>query len=152
MSEKEYVKLSKALHVLDVVMSDDSIKHKGKAIRKRLLELPTEDIEKLKAEIDDLETKLAINKGAMRAYREACENAQDEAVKDFCHFLIDKSENGSIAIDELPDLVVEWGSPSRKAADVMKEVGEVFNEAAETLGNGSVTGKGFYEARFTKVE
>ena len=41
MSEKEYVKLSKALHVLDVVMSDDSIKHKGKAVRKRLKELPT---------------------------------------------------------------------------------------------------------------
>ena len=37
----EYIKLKQALHVLDVVMSDDSIKHKGKAIRKRLKELPT---------------------------------------------------------------------------------------------------------------
>lgn len=152
MSEKEYVKLSKALHVLDVVMSDDSIKHKGKAVRKRFLELPKEDIEKLKAEIDDLETKLAINKGAMRAYREECEKAHDEAVKDFSHFLIDKAEGGNIEIAELPDLVVEWMNPSRKVADVMKEVGGVFNEAAVTLGNGSVTGKGFYETRFTKVE
>ena len=43
----EYIKLKKALHILDVVMSDDSIKHKGKAIRKRLKELPTEDVEKV---------------------------------------------------------------------------------------------------------
>lgn len=41
----EYIKLKKALHILDVVMSDDSIKHKGKAIRKRLKELPTEHFE-----------------------------------------------------------------------------------------------------------
>lgn len=150
MSEKEYVKLSKALHVLDVVMSDDSIKHKGKAVRKRLLELPTEDIEKLKAEIDDLETKLAINKGAMRAYREECEKAHDEAVKDFSHFLIDKAKDGSIDVDELPDLVVEWMSPSRKAVDVMEEIGGVFNEAAVALGNGSVTGKSVCVGRIMK--
>lgn len=62
------------------------------------------------------------------------EKAHDEAVKDFCHFLIDKAEGGSIAVDELPDLVVEWGSPSRKSAGVKKEVNEAFS--------GSHKGKG----------
>ena len=36
------------------------------------------------------------------------ENAHGEAVKDFCHFLIDKADGGSISVDELPDLVAEW--------------------------------------------
>lgn len=36
------------------------------------------------------------------------EKAHDEAVKDFCHFLIDKADGGSISVDELPDLVAEW--------------------------------------------
>ena len=43
----EYIKLKQALHILDVVMSDNSIKHKGKAIRKRLKELSGEDVEKV---------------------------------------------------------------------------------------------------------
>lgn len=30
----EYINLKQALHILDVVMSDDSIKHKGKAYPK----------------------------------------------------------------------------------------------------------------------
>ena len=37
----EYIKLKDVLHILDVVITDDSIKHTGKAIRKRLKELPT---------------------------------------------------------------------------------------------------------------
>lgn len=85
-----------------------------------------QEVAELKKVNKNLETDVSINKGALRAYREACENAQDEAVKDFCHFLIDKSENGSIAIDELPDLVVEWGSPSRKAAEVMNEPDDTY--------------------------
>lgn len=40
----KYIKLKDALHILDLVMSDDNIKHKGKAIRKRLKELPPEDV------------------------------------------------------------------------------------------------------------
>lgn len=32
------------LHILDLVMSDEGIKHKGKAIRKRLKELPVVDL------------------------------------------------------------------------------------------------------------
>ena len=158
MNKGEYIKLGKAMHVLDVVMSDDSIRHKGKAIRKRLSELPTEDIIALKAEINDLETKLAINKGAMRAYREAFENAHDEAVKDFCHFLIDKAEDGKVNIDELPDFIVEWGSSSRKTAEIMKETNEAIAETAESLKHapelcdGSVVGKGFYKSRFERVE
>lgn len=62
------------------------------------------------------------------------ENAHGEAVKDFCHFLIDKAEGGSIAVDDLPDLVAEWESPSRKSAEVKKEVNEAFS--------GSHKGKG----------
>ena len=41
----KYIKLKQALHILDVVMSDNSIKHKGKAIRKRLKELETVNVE-----------------------------------------------------------------------------------------------------------
>ncbi len=40
----KYIELEKALHILDNVMSDEGIKHKGKAIRKRLNELPGEDV------------------------------------------------------------------------------------------------------------
>lgn len=39
-----YVKVKTVLNILDLVMSDEGIKHKGKAIRKRLKELPTEDV------------------------------------------------------------------------------------------------------------
>lgn len=45
----EYIKLKQALHILDIVMSDDSIKHKGKAIRKRLKELHTLNFEPIRA-------------------------------------------------------------------------------------------------------
>lgn len=40
----EYIKLKEALHVLDLVIPDEGIKHKGKAIRKRLKELSTEAV------------------------------------------------------------------------------------------------------------
>lgn len=43
----EYIKLKDVLHILDLVITDDSIKHTGKAIRKRLKELPVEDVEKV---------------------------------------------------------------------------------------------------------
>ena len=39
-----YIKLEAALHIIDLVMSDSGIKHTGKAIRKRLKELPEEDV------------------------------------------------------------------------------------------------------------
>lgn len=64
----------------------------------------------------------------MRAYREAFENAHDEAVTDFSHFLIGKAKDGIIEISDLPDLVVEWSSPSRRHAELMKEVGEAFQK------------------------
>lgn len=44
----EYIKRKSALHILDLVMSDPSIKHKGKAIRRRLKELPAEDVAEVK--------------------------------------------------------------------------------------------------------
>lgn len=43
----EYRKLEDVLHILDNVMSDEGIKHKGKAIRKRLNELSCADVEKV---------------------------------------------------------------------------------------------------------
>ena len=43
----EYVNVENVFHILDLVMSDDNIKHKGKAIRKRLKELPAEEVEKV---------------------------------------------------------------------------------------------------------
>ena len=39
-----YINVKDVLHTLDLVFSDDNIKHKGKAIRKRLKELPEEDV------------------------------------------------------------------------------------------------------------
>lgn len=42
-----YVKLKDVLHILDVVITDENIKHTGKAIRKRLKELPPADVEKV---------------------------------------------------------------------------------------------------------
>lgn len=40
----EYIKLKDALHIIDLVITDDAIKHTGKAIRKRLKELPTVEV------------------------------------------------------------------------------------------------------------
>ena len=40
----KYITLKAALHVLDLVMTDETIKHKGKAIRKRLNDLPTIEV------------------------------------------------------------------------------------------------------------
>ena len=83
------------------------------------------------SKINDLENRVAINKGAMRAYREAFENAHDEAVADFSHFLIDKAKDGIIEISDLPDLMAEWRSPKRKDAKLTKEVGEAFQQGVE---------------------
>lgn len=111
-----------------------------------------------KVKIDDLETELAINKGAMRAYREAFENAHDEAVADFSRFLIDKAKDGSIEICDLPDLVAEWRSPERKDAELMKDVNAAFDKAAEglepspTFCEGLIAGNSWYDDRFIKVE
>lgn len=98
-----------------------------------LINRQKEEIQRLEKEKHDLENQVAINKGAMRAYREAFENAHDEAVKDFSHFLIDKAKDGSIEICDLPNLVAEWRSPERKDAELMKEINAVFDEAAEAM-------------------
>jgi hypothetical protein len=42
------VELEDVLHILDLVMPDVEIRRKGKTIRKRLKELPTEDIVRCK--------------------------------------------------------------------------------------------------------
>lgn len=95
-----------------------------------------------KARIEELETQLAINKGAMRAYREAFEKAHDEAVADFSRFLIDKAKDGSIDICDLPDLVAEWRSPSRRDAELMKEINATFDEPSPALRSTSPEGRG----------
>ncbi len=43
----EYIELKDALHIVDVISSDEGIRKKCKAIRKRLKELPAEDVEKV---------------------------------------------------------------------------------------------------------
>ena len=48
MMDDIYVKLKDVVHIVDLIMTDDSIKRKGKVIRKRLKELPGEDVEKVK--------------------------------------------------------------------------------------------------------
>ena len=40
----EYIELKDALHIVDVISSDEGIKRKCKAIRKRLKELPTVNV------------------------------------------------------------------------------------------------------------
>lgn len=83
-----------------------------------------EVVKEKNSKIKDLETELTATKSAMRAYQEAFENAHDEAVKDFSYFLIDKAKDGCIQINDLPDLVVEWSSPKRKAAAVNAVIDE----------------------------
>lgn len=39
-----YIKLEDALRIVEQVITDNNIKHTGKAIRKRLKELPAEDV------------------------------------------------------------------------------------------------------------
>ncbi len=115
-------------------------------------------INRQKEEIQRLENQVAINKGAMRAYHEAFENAHDEAVTDFSHFLIDKAKDGIIEICDLPDLVAEWRSPKRKDAELMRELNAAFDEAAEgmkpspTFCEGLIAGNSWYDDRFIKVE
>ncbi len=110
------------------------------------------------SKINDLENRVAINKGAMRAYREAFENAHDEAVTDFSHFLIDKAKDGIIEICDLPDLVAEWRSSERKDAELMKDVNAAFDKAAEgikpspTFCESLIAGNSWYDDRFIKVE
>ena len=43
----EYIKVKSVLRIIDIVMQDENIKKKGKAIRKRLKELPAVDVEKV---------------------------------------------------------------------------------------------------------
>lgn len=54
----EYIKLTDVFHILDLVMNDEGIKKTGKAIRKRLKELPGADAVEVKhgvwQEIDNL--------------------------------------------------------------------------------------------------
>lgn len=56
----EYYKAKNVLHILDLVMSDDSIKHTGKAIRKRLKELPRADVVEV-CRCKDCENYIPIN-------------------------------------------------------------------------------------------
>lgn len=43
-----YIKLEDALRIVEQVITSGNIKHTGKAIRKRLKELPAEDVERVK--------------------------------------------------------------------------------------------------------
>lgn len=72
------------------------------------VDLFKEEIQRLLKEKADLEKEVEVHKGVMRACQVALENAHDEVVKDFAHFLIDKAKDGCIQINDLPDLVVEW--------------------------------------------
>ena len=119
LSAEEIVKATEVFEAaLEMIESAEQLEKDNALLRQEVAEL--------KKVNKSLETDASINKGAMRAYREACENAQDEAVKDFCHFLIDKAENGSVEIYMLPDLVVEWGSPSRKSAELVQELNDTY--------------------------
>lgn len=81
------------------------------------------------SKINDLENHVAVNKGAMSAYREAFEKAHDEAVADFSHFLIDKAKDGSIDICDLPDLVAEWRRKLPQSAELTAPSGREPDEA-----------------------
>ena len=108
-------------------------KYKGKCNRIDCYDYLKRDavdfINRQKAEINNLENLVAINKGAMRAYREAFEKAHDEAVADFYHFLIDKAKDGSIDICDLPDLVAEWKDKLPQSAELTAPSGREPDEA-----------------------
>lgn len=93
------------------------------------IEFFKEENQRLEKENKNLENLVAINKGAMREYREAFENAHDEAVADFSHFLIDKAKDGSIDICDLPDLVAEWKDKLPQSAELTAPSGREPDEA-----------------------
>lgn len=75
----KYVKLKLVLHILDLVMTDDSIRHTGKAIRKRLKELPVVDVVEV-CRCKDCEYYIPINEleGKCDLYR------NDRWYEDYC--------------------------------------------------------------------
>ena len=99
------------------------------ALGTTLSEFFKEENQRLEKENKNLENLVAINKGAMREYREAFENAHDEAVADFSHFLIDKAKDGSIDICDLPDLVAEWKDKLPQSAELTAPSGREPDEA-----------------------
>lgn len=76
------VNLEKVMHIIDLVMSDDKIKHKGKAIRNRLKELPTEDVEKV-VRCKDCELFVNNEKAFVTYCKRECKNLYVNP-NDFC--------------------------------------------------------------------
>jgi hypothetical protein len=79
-----YVKLEKVTHIIDLVMSDDKIKHKGKAIAKRLKELPGEDVEKV-VRCKDCELFVNNEKAFVTYCKRECKNLYVKP-NDFCSY------------------------------------------------------------------
>ena len=61
----KYVNVEDVFRTIDLVISDDSIKHTGKAIRKRLKELPTEDVEKVVRCKDCKHSRICVDNGGV---------------------------------------------------------------------------------------
>ena len=72
-----YYKDKDVLHIIDLVMSDNSIKHKGKAIRKRLKELPSVDI----AENLRLQNKVEMLEIEVNMLKEAKDRSTESAMR-----------------------------------------------------------------------
>lgn len=90
-----YVKLKTVLHIIDLVMSDCEIKHKGKAIRKRLKELPTEDVVKV-VRCKNCELFKPYSDPLKGFYGECMVRESDIGENDFCSYGVRKegAENG----------------------------------------------------------
>jgi hypothetical protein len=80
---EKYVKLKSVVHILDLVMTDTTIKHTGKAIRKRLRELPRANLVEV-CRCDECEYYIPINElegtcdrhGIDRWYEDFCSDWQ----------------------------------------------------------------------------
>lgn len=75
----------------------------GNKLAKHSLDL----INRQKAEIEGLNIELQSMRSAANSYKTHYETAKSDAIKEFAHFVIDRSRNGVIYKSDIPDLVKE---------------------------------------------
>lgn len=107
MTDKEIIKAYELCHSGDLCDETNCpffSKCKTEDLSVYLLDL----IKRQQAEIERLKNEcfcLAIERDF---YKDVLDTAVTEAIKEFAHFLIDRTENGVVSIADLPDLVVEF--------------------------------------------
>ena len=77
----KYIKLKDALHIIDLVAEDNTIRRTCRAIRKRLKELPTEDVEKIKSENLRLRNNVEMLEIEVKMIKEAKDRSTESAMR-----------------------------------------------------------------------